>query len=461
MNVPDNLLRVLEAVKAAGGSPHFVGGTVRDSIWKQEPKDFDVEVSGMQFQALHDVLSKFDVVDVVGKQFAILKLHNLGADFSLPRRENKIGVGHKDFEVVSDPNMSLEERCRRRDLTMNSMEMDPWTGFISDPYNGLDDMLKKRLRATDPKTFVEDDLRAVRVAQFVSRFPQMVPDDALVELCSKADLSHLPGERLWEEFRKLLLKGSRPDLGLEFLHRTGLLKNFPELQATVGCEQHPVFHAEGDVFTHTKMALKVATTLKGDDEEENLLLMVAVLCHDFGKPPTTVWSEEKKRLVSNGHDMAGVAPATAFLKRMMAPTDLIESVSVLVKEHLKPFELIREDAGAAAYRRLARRMKGTSLNLLAKLAIADGEGRLCYDEKHQSRDDINTFLAKASEVGVHNLDAVPEDVVKGRHLLDKGYQPGPAVGLLLQECRQYQDESGEKDPEKILQAILSKEYRGQ
>jgi tRNA nucleotidyltransferase (CCA-adding enzyme) len=287
----------------------------------------------------------------------------------------------------------------------------------------------------------------------------MVPDEELISLCTKADLSHLPGERIGEEFRKLLLKGSRPDLGLDFLQRTGLLKNFPELAATVGCEQHPVFHAEGDVFTHTKMALKVAVTLKGDDEKENLLLMVAVLCHDFGKPPTTVWSEEKKRLVSNGHDVAGVAPAEALLKRMAAPTDLIEGVKVLVKEHLKPFELIREDAGAAAYRRLARRMKGTSLNLLAKLAIADGEGRICYDEKHQSRDDINTFLAKASEVGVHNLDAVPEDVVKGRHLLEKGYQPGPAVGLLLQECRAYQDETGEKDPEAILQVVLSREYR--
>jgi tRNA nucleotidyltransferase (CCA-adding enzyme) len=207
------------------------------------------------------------------------------------------------------------------------------------------------------------------------------------------------------------------------------------------------------------MALKVATTLKGDNENENLLLMVAVLCHDFGKPPTTVWSHEKQRLISNGHDVAGVAPSVTFLKRMAAPTDLIEGVSVLVKEHLKPFELVREDAGAAAYRRLARRMKGTSLNLLAKLATADGEGRLCYGEEKQTRDDINTFLTKASEVGVHNLDAVPEDIVKGRHLLDKGYQPGPAIGLLLQECRQYQDETGEKDPEKILQVILNKEYR--
>jgi tRNA nucleotidyltransferase (CCA-adding enzyme) len=460
MNVPDKLFAVLDAVKSAGGSPHFVGGTVRDDVWNVAPKDFDVEVSGMQFQALHDVLSKFDVVDVVGKQFAILKLHNLGADFSLPRRENKIGVGHKDFEVVSDPNMSLVERCRRRDLTMNSMEMDPWTGLVSDPYNGLADMASHRMRATDPKTFVEDDLRAVRVAQFISRFPHMIPDEELISLCSKADLSHLPGERIGEEFRKLLVKGSRPDLGLDFLQRTGLLKNFPELQATVGCEQHPVFHAEGDVFTHTKMALRVATTLKGDNEEENLLLMVAVLCHDLGKPPTTVWSEEKKRLVSNGHDHAGVQPAEDLLKRMMAPTDLIEGVKVLVKEHLKPFELIKEKAGAAAYRRLARRMKGTSLNLLAKLAIADGEGRICYDEGHQTRDDINTFLLKAQEVGVHNLDAVPEDVVKGRHLLDKGYQPSPEIGKILQECRQLQDETGETDPEKILQVVLNKSYRG-
>lgn len=446
-------MAVLKAIVVAGGSPHFVGGTVRDHIWGKDPKDFDIEVSKLQWSELKDILSKFGEVDVVGKQFAVLKLHHMNADFSLPRRENKIGVGHKDFEIVADPNLPLEERCRRRDLTMNAIEMDPFTLKIDDPFNGQADMKACRLRATDPMKFVEDDLRSVRVAQFLSRFPQMVPDEELIQLCAKADLSHLPGDRLWEEFRKLLLKGSRPDLGLEHLKVTGLLKFFPELQATVGCMQHPVFHAEGDVFTHTKMVLAVASKLRSGDEKEDLVLMFAALCHDLGKPPTTVYSHEKKRLISHGHDDAGVKPAQDFLKRLNAPNWVVDAVSVLVREHLKPYELIKQNCGQAAYRRLARRMSGISLNLLAKVAISDSEGRVCMDPIHQTRADINRFLELAAVAGV--ATSPPEDVVKGRDLLTKGYTPGPIIGEILQKCREVQDETGETDSNKILDKVLS------
>lgn len=453
MNIPQNLMEALRVIVLAGGSPKFVGGTVRDHLWGNEPKDFDVEVSNLSWVALKDVLSNFGTVDVVGKQFAVLKLHHMNADFSLPRLENKVGVGHKDFEVIPVENLSLEDRCRRRDLTMNAIEMDPFTLKIEDPFNGQADMKANVLRATDPKKFVEDDLRSIRVAQFISRFPQMVPNDELIQLCSQADLSHLPGERIWEEFRKMLLKGSRPDLGLDHLEKCGLLKFFPELKATVGCMQHPVFHAEGDVFTHTKMVLRVASTLRNGVEEDDLVLMFAALCHDFGKPPTTVWSHEKGRLVSNGHDEAGVKPAREFLKRLNAPQFLQKAVKVLVKEHLRPFMLVKENAGPKAYRTLARRMEGVSLNLLANLAIADSEGRICYDPVHQTRADIDTFLQRAAAGGV-DLVAPPEDVVKGRHLLEKGMMPGIQIGQILAECRAYQDETGEKDPEKILAVVL-------
>ena len=442
----------------SGGVPKFVGGMVRDHLWNLSPKDFDVEVSGLHPNELQTILSKFGQVDAVGKQFAVFKLHHINADFSLPRLENKIGVGHRDFEVLPNANLSLEDRCRRRDLTMNAIEMDPFTLRIDDPFEGRKDMAAGRLRATDPKKFVEDDLRAVRVAQFIARFPQMVPDEELIELCSKADLSHLPGDRLWEEFKKMFIKGSRPDLGLSFMKTANLLRFFPELQALVGCQQHPVFHAEGDVWTHTVMAVKVAATLRLDEvtrEEDNLVLMLAVLCHDFGKPPTTVWSQEKKRLVSNGHDDAGVQPATKFLERLNAPQWVVKAVQVLVREHLKPFMLVKENAGASAYRRLARRMDGVSLNLLAKVAIADSEGRICYDVVHQTRTDIDTFLNRATSAGVENLSAPPEDVVKGRHLLERGYSPSPLIGVILQACRDFQDETGEKDPNKILEKILS------
>lgn len=450
-----NLMNVLEAINERGGLSYFVGGYVRDYVLKVACKDRDVEVYNLSIEDLQKVLERFGQVNLIGKSFGVLKLHSLpDVDFSLPRRDNKNGEGHKDFNVVTNPYLSPLEASRRRDLTMNSMLMDPFTNVIQDPFNGKVDIDLGIMRATDPLTFVEDDLRAVRVAQFVSRFPSLKPNEELVQLCSRADLSNLPGERLWEEFRKMLLKGSRPDLGLEFLERCGLLKYFPEVQALAGCQQHPVYHAEGDVLIHTKMVLGVAATLRSGDDHEDFILMVAALCHDFGKPSTTHYSSEKKRLISNNHDEAGVKPTQEFLRRLRAPEELIECVCILVREHLKPFELIKQNAGDSAYRRLVRRMKGVPLELLVKVATADGEGRICYDKVKQTREDLAEFLRRASALGVAKVIGPVKDIVTGRHLLSRGFKPGPEVGDVLRKCREYHDETGELDADKILDEVL-------
>lgn len=189
-------------------------------------------------------------------------------------------------------------------------------------------------------------------------------------------------------------------------------------------------------------------------EDHDMLLMVAVLLHDVGKPSTTRWSPEKKRYVSNSHDEAGVEPATDFLRRLRAPEWLIEAVCVLIKEHLKPFELIKHNSGDSAYRRLSRRMNNVPLEMLAKIAIADGEGRICYDKVHQSREDIAEFLRRASALGVAKQEGPVKDIVTGRHLLARGFKPGPEVGDVLRKCREYHDETGEADPNKILDEVL-------
>lgn len=246
---------ILKAIVKAGGEPFFVGGFVRDyyisSVTKtpQKSKDLDVEVFKLPLERLESVLSGFGQVDLIGKAFGILKLHGfsvngIDVDFSLPRKDNKIGIGHKDFKAEIDENMSLEDAARRRDLTMNSMSMNPFTHEIIDLFNGKQDILNCVLNATDNKTFLEDPLRSLRVAQFISRFDMMTPSDDLLNLCKQADLSPLPGERFYPEFIKLLT-GNNPAKGLEFLKTTGLVRFFPELQALISCPQWPTWHPEG------------------------------------------------------------------------------------------------------------------------------------------------------------------------------------------------------------------------
>lgn len=289
-----------------------MGGYVRDHLLGQPSKDVDIEVFGLSAAALENTLGEFGSVITVGRAFGVYKVKGVDADFSLPRRDSKVAPGHRGFEVTVDQGLDFAEAARRRDFTVNSIGFDPLSVSLLDPHGGVSDLNAGVLRATDPRHFAEDPLRGMRAAQFVARF-ELSPDPQLLQLCSALDLAELPGERLLDEFRKLLLKGVRPSLGLEFLQRTGLIETFPELAALVGVAQDPAWHPEGDVWTHTLMVVDEAARLRGSANDE--ALMFAALCHDLGKAHTTE-QDETGRVRSPAHDRAGVALAETFLERL-------------------------------------------------------------------------------------------------------------------------------------------------
>jgi tRNA nucleotidyltransferase (CCA-adding enzyme) len=227
-DVPKSVLTLAKALEAAGGRALVVGGAVRDKIIGSSPKDWDVEVYGMDPDKLTEELSKLGRVDAVGKKFGILKIVIGDEDFdvSIPRRENKVGQGHKGFIPVPDPTMTISEAAKRRDVTINTVSMDPFTGDVYDPYNGVDDINNRVLRATDPEAFAEDAVRILRGAQFAARF-QLSVDPETMQLMADAapELALEPPERVGDEWRKLLLKkGVKPSIGMEVLKRSGALK---------------------------------------------------------------------------------------------------------------------------------------------------------------------------------------------------------------------------------------------
>lgn len=442
-------LEVLGDICDAGGSPYIVGGYVRDRILQVESKDADIEVFNMTLEDLEYILSKSGEVDLVGKAFGVLKLHAYpNIDFSIPRSDNKIGVGHKGFRTDFDPKMTKEEAAKRRDLTMNAMYMDPFNFSIFDFYGGQKDMQDRVLRAVDESTFLEDPLRAMRVAQFISRFDYR-PDDKLFDICSKADLSELPGERLFEEFKKLLL-GRHPREGLQFLYDTGLSKFFPELHALADCLQDEEWHPEGSVATHTVMAVQEARDFSSD-----LVVLFGTLCHDFGKPPTTEFVDGRWR--SRGHEEAGEEPTRKFLEQLRAPNDLIEKVVVLVKNHLAPAMYHNQNSSPKAYRRLARQLAsvGLTLETLEKVSRADHLGRTTPDALRGEFKAGDLFLEKIKSLDIKLTPKKEyEDVVMGRHLMELGFKQGPDIGKILLMCREIQDETGMKDPDSILNMVL-------
>ncbi|TVQ91344.1 MAG: CCA tRNA nucleotidyltransferase [Deltaproteobacteria bacterium] len=231
LKLPQQILRLARDVDRAGGRIYLVGGSVRDHLLGRPVKDFDLEVFSLPAPALEQILGEHGRVNPVGRAFGVYKLAcgRRELDISLPRRDNKVGPGHRGIAVEGDPDMSLEEAVTRRDLTVNAIMLDVNTGQIHDPAGGQQDLERGWLRAVDVSTFLEDPLRAVRVAQFAARLCFEI-DPALEALCAEAELHELPAERIQMEWTKLLLRGLEPSRGLRFLRRAGLLPIiFPRL----------------------------------------------------------------------------------------------------------------------------------------------------------------------------------------------------------------------------------------
>ena len=429
-HIPEKVLRLAQAVRAEGGRALLVGGCVRDSLMGNEPKDWDVEVYGVEPARLRSLLEEFGRVDAVGEAFTVYKVgHDL--DVSLPRRERKTGRGHRAFIIEGDPAMSFEEAARRRDFTINAILEDPLTGEILDPFNGREDLQNKILRAVSRDTFAEDSLRVLRAAQFAARFEFDI-EPGTIELCRSIDLTDLPRERIWGEMEKLLLRARRPSIGFRWLERFNAFEQlFPELKALVGVPQEKEWHPEGTVDVHTWLVVDRAREQIDDlPYARQVTVMLGALCHDFGKPATTEFIEGRIR--SRGHEEAGTAPTESFLDRLNIHTldgyDVRSQVIALVRDHLKPGEFYRkrEEVTDGAFRRLARRCE---LELLYRVAKADSLGRNAPwvpREKWFDAEAQEWFIARARELSIERKPPAP--ILLGRHLLEMGLKPSPLVG---------------------------------
>jgi tRNA nucleotidyltransferase (CCA-adding enzyme) len=251
-----------------------------------------------------------------------------------------------------------------------------------------------------------------------------------VALCSTLTQEGQPSERLWEEWKTLLLQGVKPSLGLQFLSDCGWLRFYPELAALQGCVQDPIWHPEGDVWIHTLHCLDWFALECTGNQQDDLITGLGILCHDFGKPATT--TTDYGRITSRGHDQEGEAPTRRFLERLTNQEDLINEVIPLVLCHLRPRALHDAMASDSAVRRLAKQVK--RIDRLVRVARADHAGR--PPKPFDGFPAGAWLLERARKLDVEAQ--APAPLVMGRHLLELGVQPGPDMGWLLDECYEAQ-----------------------
>lgn len=428
----DHVKHVCDAIIGAGGKPYFVGGCVRDKVLGFEPKDIDIEVFCLEAEDLKDIVSQFGKVDEVGRSFGVLKLwldDGVDVDISLPRKDSKSGNGHRGFDVKVNPMMGTFEASSRRDFTMNALMMDCDTGEMIDHHGGEIDINLGVIRHVDSDHFYEDPLRPLRAMQFSGRFVMKVHEQT-ADLCKVmfdgGDWRSLPVERVWSEWEKWAIKSPVPSYGLRALVDIGWISMFPEIESLVHLHQCPVWHPEGTVFNHTCHTVDKMEELlseKGIAGDDKLVLMLAALCHDFGKVTTTAF--EDGRIRSKGHAQAGEEPARSFLKRIGAPVSIVERVVPLVVEHMTCWD---GKFSNRAVRRLANRLHPATIEELHLVVRADFMGRPPLDND----DPFEKLSVIAERLSV--LRSKPKPILLGRHLIDRGVKPGPEMGKILREA---------------------------
>jgi tRNA nucleotidyltransferase (CCA-adding enzyme) len=415
----------------------FVGGCVRDCFLGTKTKDYDIEVYGLSYRQIVQILrnARFHT-DLVGQSFGTVKVNNT-VDVSIPRTESKTGNGHKEFDVISDPNLDPKTAFARRDFTINAIGIrlkDGGSNEVVDYFGGRTDLRSKILRAPT-EAFCEDPLRVLRGMQFTARFGfDMEPHT--VALCRQVlpEFAALSAERVWAEWEKWALKGQYPGKGLQLLQDTGWLECFPELAALVGVQQNPLYHPEGDVFTHTKLTCDAAAAIAAEmqlERSERTILMFAALCHDFGKPATTVMQDGRWR--SPNHAAEGEPLARRFLSKLQCPNKIIEHVPILVREHLAHTAIPRDTVpDFAAVRRLAVRLEPSNIRMWSAVCRSDALGSTTGKERHR----ISTWDEIAEKLDIRESKTKP--VLQGRDLIAWGYPPGPSMGKILQEVYEQQ-----------------------
>jgi tRNA nucleotidyltransferase (CCA-adding enzyme) len=328
---------------------------------------------------------------------------------------------------------------------------------VIDPHGGRSDLRAGILRHTSG-AFPEDPLRVLRGMQFAGRFRLRAAPDTL-DLCRSIRSSYreLAVERVREEWLKWATRSVHPSLGLAFLRDSGWLEHLPELAAVVGVPQDPEWHPEGDVWTHTLHAVDALVDGPGWADlatDERCVLMMAVLLHDVGKATCTRVEAKggRDRIVSPGHEVAGGGLAAGFLRRIGFQETLVDRVVPLVVNHM----VHSEDPSARMVRRLAVRLRPSSIDALCTVMTADASAR--PPRPPGVPPSVQRLRQTAAELQVQA--SAPAPLLQGRHLLARGWVAGPRLGALLKDAYTAQLDGEFTDLEGALRWVSDRAWTG-
>ena len=469
-----------ERLHDANGIPYLVGGAVRDTLLKREPKDYDLLVTGVPAGNIPKILPG---AYQTGEHFGVFRWRLAGeeVEISLPRTEVSTGPGHKDFRVEVDSSIPVEMDLLRRDFTVNAMAWDIYSDFLIDLKGGQDDIRRKRVQTVFPEAFRDDPLRILRALVLVSRFGFWLSEDTKLQMIHAAEsINDLPAERIQEEMDKIF-EADHVDLAILDMYLNGVMDHIlPEVSFHWEYNQNNPHHQQ-ILGLHQLSTLRYISNISKDAD-----LRLAGLLHDIGKPasawvdpetgsnhfyrkrfnvsdfnvdnakleqmfPTLRWMDFDEFEVGLNHENVGAAMVRQRLVDLKYPNKRIMRIVALVESHMwNPFTTQK---GARKF----LNKYGDLADDLLTLRYGDQNGKV---ESPTNKDHNLITQRGLIEMVRDSGDAtsMADLAVNGNDLIEAGFSPGPIMGEILNYLTERVVDEPSLNTKEMLIAIAEDTY---
>lgn len=411
-------LQIVKTLQNAGYGAYFAGGYVRDKLLGIKSHDIDIVTSARP----EEVEKLFDKTVLIAKKFGIIFVVLNGKSFEVATFRKE--AGYLDARRPSEIHFTnAKEDAIRRDFTINGLFYDPIAKKTIDYIGGVEDIKKKTIRFIgDPQERIsEDNLRLMRAIRFKIVLGFQYDDLTFKSVRANAALiKNVSAERIRDELNKILVSPNR-HIGLIELSESGLLSFIiAELEKLKGVPQPIEFHHEGDVFTHTYLALKSLP------KDAPLHLSWAVLLHDIAKPQSLI--REGSRIIFHDHAKIGAQMAQKILERLKFSRLEINDICWLIGNHMKIGDIAKMRPNKAYDFLLNPRFQD-----LIKLTTADSMGT--YPRNTSLVDELEKDVKNAKSQREKMSENKKTDFITGDDLIAQGLKPGGSFKEILEATK--------------------------
>lgn len=425
--IPASVSYVTKTIEKAGFDAYLVGGCVRDLLMGREPNDWDITTKAKPKDII-ELFEKTVYENTFGTVAVCLPRETVDGKVSPETTEYeiievtpyRIEAKYSDFRHPDEVKFSdhLEDDLKRRDFTVNALAYKD--GIITDMYEGIKDIKNKVLRTVGnpDDRFSEDALRMLRAVRFAVQLDFTVSHETAESIYKNASLiKNISAERIRDELTKIIIS-KNPSVGILMLQKFGLLKYIiPELEEGIGCEQSGG-HIY-DVWNHLLHALQHAA-----DKNYSLVVRIAALFHDIGKPKSRRVGE-KKKYTFYGHEVVSARIAKKILERLKFPKNESELIEKLIRNHM--FFSDTELITLSAVRRIIVKVGKENIWFLMEVRESDRAGM----KKKEAPYRLRKYFAMIEEA-LHDAISVGQLKINGEDLMKNlRMNSGPRIGWIL------------------------------